>query len=93
MSSVGGDVGEPTSFLLARPKDSHQRFADMITNLFTEFYTIIKNNHGVKEMNVLRLFDPLGVPATAYGATLLPNLESLGQIRGLHAHASIQADR
>jgi hypothetical protein len=42
----------------------------------------------VKEMNVLRLFDPLGVPATAYGATLLPNLESLGDLRGVHAHTS-----
>jgi hypothetical protein len=88
VSSVGEDVGGPTPISSAKAKDSHQRFAEMITKLFTEFYRSIKNNHGVKEMNVLSLFDPLGVPATAYGTTLLPNLESLGKIRGVHAHTS-----
>jgi hypothetical protein len=33
----------------------------------------------------------LGIPATALGSTLLPSLDSLGKIRGAHAHQSAQA--
>ena len=88
VSSVGEDFGGPTLLSSGTAKDSHQRFADMITQLFSDFYKNIKNNHGVKEINVLKLFDPLGVPRAAYPATLLPNLESLGEIRGVHAHTS-----
>jgi hypothetical protein len=91
VSSVGEKVRGSTSISSANAQDSHQRFAEMITKLFIEFYTSIKDNHGVKELNVLRLFDPLGVPAAAYGATLLPNLESLGMIRGVHAHNSARS--
>src|SRR5262249_33749727 len=88
ISSVGKDVGRPTPLSSGTAKASRERFEDMMTSLVTDFYKRIKDNHGNKEMNVLALFDPLGVPATAYGTTLLPNLDSLGEIRGVHAHTS-----
>ena len=74
-------------------KDSQQRLAELVTRLFPVYYKRIKENNGVKEKNVLGLFGPLGVPVGAFSATLLPNLDALGAIRGLHAHHSGKAVR
>lgn len=73
------------------PKDTPQRFSDECTALFQRYYKQIKDNHGVKESNVLGLFGPLGVPASAFGTTLLPFLESFGEDRGNHAHHAARA--
>lgn len=51
----------------------------------------IKDNHGIKEANVLSLFVPLGIPASAFGSTLLPSLQTFGELRGEHAHHSGKA--
>lgn len=51
----------------------------------------IKKNNGIKESSVLRLFGPLGVPPTALGSTLLPNLTSYGVLRGDLVHQSHKA--
>lgn len=80
-----------TDSLKQNAKDSHRRFAELVAAVFLLFYKRIKVNNGIKERNVLRLFDPLGVPAVAYSPTLLPNLDTLGGIRGEHAHYSGQA--
>lgn len=71
--------------------DSPQRLQALVTKVFQTYYKRIKDNNGIKEKNVLRLFDPLGVPAVAYASTLLPALESLGSRRGQHAHGSVAA--
>lgn len=71
--------------------DSHARFSVVVAKTFPIFYKRIKDNNGVKEKNVLRLFAPLGVPSTAFTSTLLPNLDALGAIRGEHAHYSAKA--
>jgi hypothetical protein len=65
-----------------------QRLDDVLKKVFQDYYDTIKENHGVKEKNVLALFVPVGVDASAFTATLLPNLETLGSIRGTHAHHS-----
>src|SRR5688572_5338225 len=71
--------------------DSTQRLFEIVAKLFPTFYKRIKDNHGVKERNVLSLFGPLGVPVTAFAPTLLPNLDALGTERGVHAHQSAKA--
>jgi hypothetical protein len=81
----------PTTLSGAKSKDSPQRLADASLKLFQKYYKQIKDNHGIKEKNVLALFAPLGVPAAALGSTLLPNLDSLGALRGTHAHQSAKA--
>lgn len=48
----------------------------------------LKNNHGVKEANVLNLFLPLGIQPTSLDSTLLADLSSYGALRGEVAHAS-----
>jgi hypothetical protein len=72
-------------------KDGPQRLADSLVKLFQAFYKQIKANHGIKEKNVLEMFGPLGIPAAALPLTLLPSLDSLGTIRGTHAHHSAKA--
>jgi hypothetical protein len=72
-------------------KDSPQRLADASVKLFQRYYKVIKDNNGIKEKNFLALFAPLGIPAAALGATLLPGLDSFGALRGSHAHVSASA--
>lgn len=62
------------------------RFEACANSSFHQFYLKIKRNNGVKEPNCLQLFGALGIDASAFGATLLPSLDSLGQDRGEHAH-------
>jgi hypothetical protein len=81
----------PNSLAGANTKDSPQRLAEATVKLFQKFYKQVNDNNGIKERNVLALFCPLGIPATALGTTLLPNLDSLGRIRGTYAHRSAKA--
>lgn len=57
----------------------------------------LKNNHGIKEANVLSMLLPLGISANSLDATLLADLSSYGTSRGEAAHkspysATVQAD-
>ncbi|WP_406700856.1 hypothetical protein V5E97_18880 [Singulisphaera sp. Ch08] len=47
-----------------------------------------RENHGIKEANVLSLVLPLGIEHTKLGTTLLNDLSSYGLARGLVAHTS-----
>lgn len=47
-----------------------------------------RENHGVKEANVLRLLLPLGIESTELDTTLLADLTSYGADRGTVAHRS-----
>lgn len=47
-----------------------------------------KNNHGVKEANVLALLLPLGIDGGGLDTTLLADLTSFGGLRGAVAHKS-----
>jgi hypothetical protein len=90
LSTLAERIAVPTA-LGSGGKDSPQMFAENSKKVFETYYTRIKNNHGIKEANVLALFAPLGVPATALGSTLLPNLDNFGKLRGTHAHESAKA--
>ena len=71
--------------------DAPAQFQTTLTATLQNYYKLIRDNHGIKETNVLRLFTPLGAPATAFGSTLLPDLDSFGALRGEHAHLSARA--
>jgi hypothetical protein len=47
-----------------------------------------KNNHGIKEKNVIDLFSQLGVDRVELDTALLAELDSLGSARGQVAHTS-----
>ena len=92
LASLGGRIATPASLSLKGAKDGQQQLADEIkARLFPSFYKLIKDNHGVKELNVLQLFTPLGAPSSAFTSTMLANLDSLGSSRGTHAHHSAKA--
>jgi hypothetical protein len=74
-------------------KEMPELVKGLIKKRLQEYYKHIRDNHGVKEMNVLAMYLPLGAPNTAFGSTLLPSLESFGSLRGEYAHNSAKAVR
>jgi hypothetical protein len=54
----------------------------------TAFVRAIKNNHGIKEENLLALLLPVGVPAQSIDPTWLADCDSFGSDRGDAAHRS-----
>lgn len=91
LATLAERIEVPTTLVGPKGTDSVQRFAETLGKLFPKYYKQIKDNNGIKEINVLALFAPLGVPSAALGSTLLPNLDSLGALRGMHAHHSAKA--
>ena len=83
ISSIGDRITVVERLSASPLNDSHQRFEELVGKLFQDYFKRIKYNNGVKEKNVLSLFEPLGVPSSAFGTTLLPSLDTLGSIRGL----------
>lgn len=84
-------LAEPVGVSQAIPVPREKQLSNVVTTVFQAFYRHIKNNHGIKEANVLSLFLPLGLPQTAWGATLLADLNSFGESRGEHAHHAARA--
>jgi hypothetical protein len=85
---------EPSQTLAeSRGKDMPTRLGESTSKIFQRQYSQVKKNNGIKEKNFWALFGPLGVPASALTATLLPNLDSFGELRGRHAHESTKSVR
>ena len=91
LSHLAERIQVPETLAGKSPKDSPQRLADAAVRLFQKYYKQIRDNNGIKERNFLALFAPLGVPASAFGSTLVLNLDALGAVRGTHAHNSAKA--
>jgi hypothetical protein len=93
LATLAERIEVPSTIRAQHSKDGPQRLAEAAVRLFQKYYKQITDNNGIKETNILTLFGPLGIPATALGTTLLPNLDNLGTIRGTHAHESAKAVR
>ena len=91
LTSVAKRIEIPRTLSGPGSKDCPRQLAEVSVKLFQEFYRRVNDNNGIKERNVLTLFGPLGVPASALGSTLLPNLDNFGALRGIHAHHSAKA--
>lgn len=91
VASLSEKIAVPTTLIGASVKDSPQRLDDELVRLFQKYYKRINDNNGIKELNILALLGPLGVPISAFGSTLLPNLDYFGTLRGTHAHHAAQA--
>jgi hypothetical protein len=59
----------------------------------TCFIKIIKQNHGVKESNILALLLPIGIDSDDLDSVLLATLDAFGEQRGLVAHSSATSYR
>jgi hypothetical protein len=91
IATLAERIQVPVTVTGPNQKDSTQKLADASVKLFQKYYKVVKDNNGIKEKNVLTLLAPLGIPASALGSTLLPGLDSLGALRGSHAHESAKA--
>lgn len=66
-------------------KDTNETKARMI---IADFRNEIKSNHGIKEDNIKKLFEPLGYKIDDFDATFISTLSSFGALRGETAHTS-----
>jgi hypothetical protein len=76
---------------LASPKGI--RIDEKIESAITFFMYTIKNNHGIKESNILSLLLPIGVDVDELDSVLLATLNTFGKERGLVAHSSATSYR
>jgi hypothetical protein len=51
---------------------------------------VIKNSHGIREINICRILIPLGFDVTLIDNILVNDLDAFASIRGNHAHQSIR---
>lgn len=52
---------------------------------------VLRNNNGIKEENLKKLFNPLGYKIESFSAEFLANLDTYGAERGQVAHSSASA--
>lgn len=55
--------------------------------------SLVRNNHGIRENNLLKLLFPLGVQYQSIDAALLTDLDAFGSSRGVYAHSSIKTQQ
>ena len=72
--------------------DTTQVIQKLGRKVFQAHFKRVKDNHGIRESNLLALFFPLGISLTQVDTMLMPNLHSLGGIRGQYAHRSRSAN-
>ena len=68
-------------------KDS---FITKSRQIISDFKKSIKNNHGIKENNIEKLFEPLGYSIKDFDTSFMAILNSFGTLRGEIAHQSIR---
>jgi hypothetical protein len=64
-----------------------------IASALQGYKALIDSNHGIKEVNLLRLIFPLGIQYQSVDAGLLDDLETFGSFRGGIAHSSIKTQQ
>ena len=69
------------------------KIAKKIDSAINCFNGVIKQNHGVKEANLLALLLPIGIDSDDLDAALLATMNTFGEQRGLVAHSSATSYR
>jgi hypothetical protein len=73
--------------------DEKIKLSKKIDLAVNDFYHVVKQNHGIKEENIVRLLLPIGVDCDDLDTVLIADLNSYGESRGLAAHTAFQAYR
>lgn len=63
---------------------------DRVQKALNFYFGLINTNNGIKELDIFKLFYPLGVGYESLDATWLANMNSFGVVRGSFAHGSIK---
>lgn len=69
------------------------KISEKINKAIKGFKKVIKQNHGVKEANILALLLPIGIDSDDLAPGWLATLNSFGEKRGLVAHSSATSYR
>lgn len=85
----GHQMPSPPSKLGSTAKNDHDDIRGLLLRARKHWKDeVYKNNHGVKEANLLGLLLPLGIDGGDLDTTLLADLTSFGGLRGAAAHRS-----
>jgi len=71
-------------------KDEEGLIENRLQKYVNNYMTTINNNHGVKEINLLKILLPLGIHLNEIDTTFLISIDSFGRDRGKTAHNSIK---
>jgi hypothetical protein len=69
------------------------KISKKLDSAITCFYRVIKQNHGVKEANILALLLPIGIDSDDLDSAWLATMNTFGEQRGLVAHSSATSYR
>lgn len=72
-------------------KLSRSRIQNIVASAKREYSHAINDNHGIKELNLLRLLLPVGIKESQLRSDFLADMDSLGVVRGSQAHQGIGA--
>lgn len=86
--------GPPSALISPNPnqQDAWRKKIDVglrLKQALDIYVYVIRNNHGLKEANLLSLLLPLGMEISKLDQTWLANMDSFGANRGMVAHTSI----
>ena len=87
MMEMPPDTLTPTKPSKSIPSERIQ-LSKKIDSAISCFKRVIKQNHGVKEVNLLALLLPIGIDSDDLDSALLATMNAFGEQRGVVAHSS-----
>jgi hypothetical protein len=73
--------------------DSDETLDERVGRAGSTFFHTIKNNHGIRESNLLALLQPVGIELADLNGTWVNTVDSFGAARGEVAHTTVGAQR
>ncbi len=61
-----------------------------VHKIIIDYKKLIWDNHGIKEANIKKMYEPLGYKITDFDSAFLATLSSYGELRGEVAHLSMK---
>ena len=61
-----------------------------VHKIIIDYRQLIRDNHGIKEKNIKKMYEPLGYSINDFDTVFLATLSSYGELRGEIAHSSIK---
>jgi len=68
--------------------EEKKRLGKRVESAASAFFHVINNNHGIKELNLLKLLLPIGFSVDKLDPVWLADMDSFGAARGQYAHLS-----
>jgi hypothetical protein len=78
---------------LRRPWKLIDNSARSVRSAVNSYFGVLKNNHGVREENLLKVLFPIGIGPKEIKTTWLATMDSFGVERGSIAHTSIKTQQ